>query len=192
MVDAEAFHLRSTIVLNHFKTLALDRVSFTRDLTRPSPSVCQGLHPITLSIAGTSYRDWRFETVIPLIQANYFEEWEIDFGEDSYILNQRCLHLYILNNISGKEKEVFALHSEPSAADDGSVITRYKKNPHVHFKTSPDPISKIHLPLSLVDIEKNSMNFNLLDNYYRLTIDMIIAEFDRFPESDWETLSGLV
>jgi hypothetical protein len=95
---------------------------------------------------GASYRDWRFSLVLDGLRASYFELWSPANRADHWALRQAYLHVYALNRISARDRELVALHCDPLEPLDPPT---YKRGPHVHVKVSPEPLSHAHLSLVL-------------------------------------------
>ena len=84
------------------------------------------------------YTSYRFKTIVPDVQAMYYERW-IKFYPDeksrkeSYYLERAYLHFYTIEFSLKEEKEFLLLHCDPNEPDN-AAHAKYKQSLHLHIE----------------------------------------------------------
>lgn len=118
-----------------------------------------------------SIRDWRFKTKNEDIRGNYIEKW-IPAGNDFSLIFS---YLSILHGQQDKEREVFALHCDPSEPTH-SRLFKYKSGPHIHVITEDQKISNAHIALNISNHKEVISSFSKLKVALNDAIQMISSE----------------
>lgn len=97
----------------------------------------------------SDYRAWRFDTVVPGYQGNYFEIWQqlSEERRELWCLHKAYLTIHeIVDRHARAEKEFLCLHCDPNESD-GQPHADYKKGPHLHISVAPEPLCRAHIAL---------------------------------------------
>jgi hypothetical protein len=125
------------------------------------------------------YRDWRFNTIVPGVTAQYFEAWGNVPGTNNWFLEKAYLHLFVMKSRT-EEQEVFCLHCDPNEGDSERHAI-YKKGPHVHMISSVLSLSHAHIPLNLCHLkdvlESHETLFKAFDIGIEMVRDQILTAF---------------
>ncbi len=124
--------------------------------------------------SGINYRDWRFQSSVQHIYANYHEVWN-NIGKDKYFLVRSYLHLYVIDD-DFSEKEYILLHCDASEPDD-TPHSLYKQSPHIHIEVAPHPIPKAHIALFNGRQSEILSDIKSFDNALIECINLIDSQF---------------
>lgn len=118
------------------------------------PACSRGTAPDAVVLgahAGTrgsgAYRDWRFPTSKPTIQAMYFELWR-SLGGTSHTLymDRAYMTIYRVDREDRTERAILSLHSDPNEPR-GNEHWQYKHCLHLHIEAAEAPIPHAHIAL---------------------------------------------
>ena len=98
------------------------------------------------------YTDRKFKTKTENLYASYYERWfrYVSDNEEGWYLDRAYLNFYQLNRQSRSSSEFLLLHCDPNEKHQHAI---YKKSPHLHFVTAPDPFPHAHIALNLNYLE---------------------------------------
>lgn len=117
------------------------------------------------------YRDWRFNTIVPGVTAQYFEAWENVPGTNNWYLEKAYLHLFVMKSRT-EEQEVFCLHCDPNERD-GEPHSCYKRGPHVHIMSNLTPLSHAHIPLNRCHLNEVLESYEALFEAFEMGLVMV-------------------
>lgn len=117
------------------------------------------------------YRDWRFNTIVPGVTAQYFEAWENVPGTNNWFLEKAYLHLFQMKSRT-EEQELFCLHCDPSECD-GERHVFYKRGPHVHMMSVLPSLSHAHIPLNRCHLNEVLASHEALFEAFEMGLVMI-------------------
>jgi hypothetical protein len=99
------------------------------------------------------YDEFRFNTFVSGIWAQYYEFWKPCDTQNKLILNRAYLNIHIENRETNVFDKLISLHCDPH--EEGTTLQcLYKQGPHFHVQKAEHPIPKCHFPLNLTDLDK--------------------------------------
>jgi hypothetical protein len=99
------------------------------------------------------YDEFRFNTFVSNIWAQYYEFWKPCDTKNKLVLNRAYLNIHIENRETSAFDKLISLHCDPY--EEGTTLQcLYKQGPHLHVQRAEHPIPKCHFPLNLTDLDK--------------------------------------
>ena len=128
---------------------------------------------------GADLRAARYRSRNQRVFLNYFEVWRPQERGASFALEKAYLHLDVPFPSGTGDEEVLALHCEPILPNQSAY--KYKRGPHVHVSGNKRDISKSHIALCLIDLERTCADLQQFNTAFSVMIRMVGDELlDRF------------
>ena len=97
----------------------------------------------------SDYQRWRFRTVSPDVDCQYYELWRFSGDELAARLERAYLHLFKVNRATHMQEEIIAVHAEPYNDDE----SEYLRGLHLHVNKASHPIPKCHFSLMISHLD---------------------------------------
>jgi hypothetical protein len=122
-------------------------------------------------LRGRKSSDSFLKTKFSKIDVQYYEYWQE--SEDHYVLERIYINFYYI--LENERVNIFSLHVDPLKKKNYPI---YESIPHYHFYLTPRPLSKMHIPLDLINGLECTEKYSTLKQVLNAAVKALSKELE--------------